>query len=70
TRIPNIRFRIEGYDPTTAEAVMAGVVVLSGFLLMALLSKFGSKGESGLAAAAKPRMSLPDRPSRGRDSET
>ncbi len=61
-RIPSFRFRVEGYDPTTTEAVMAAVIMMSGFLLMALLSKFGTKGESGLAAAARPRMSLPDRP--------
>ncbi len=67
-RIPQFRFRIEGYDPTTGEAVSAGVILLSGFLLMALLAKFGKKGESGFAAAAQPRMSLPDRPSRGSDS--
>jgi putative membrane protein len=65
SRIPSFRFRVEGYDPTTPEAVMAAVIVLSGFLLMALLAKFGNQGESGLAAAARQRMSLPDRPTGG-----
>src|SRR5690606_36277822 len=45
----SFQFRVEGYDPTTAEAFYAGFVVLGGFLLIAMLAKFSRRrGESAL----------------------
>ncbi len=63
-QVPPSHWRVEGFDPTTAEAIAAAALVLAGFLVTALVTKFGRGDESGLEAAAKPRMSLPERPSR------
>jgi putative membrane protein len=65
-QVPPSHWRVEGFEPTTLEAFSAAGLVLAGFLVTALVTKFGRGGESGLEAAAKPRMSLPERPS-GRD---
>jgi putative membrane protein len=65
-QVPPSQWRVEGFDPSTTEAIAAASLVLAGFLVTALAAKFGRGDESGLEAAAQPRMSLPDRPS-GRD---